>query len=163
MIQKKFLVGSSKAIEAYQHSQKSFERYAQSHRDFVFKDMVFNTEKEYNMYIQGIIDGSVYKKIISIEPSELSLIRDTEEATKTHIFSKYLDLWLKFIYNYPENFIEDAFEDSPIMAKHFKEKFESYKASSIESMIRLFLDMTDSNREKIIRYIIKTYNHEKGI
>ena len=64
-----------------------------------------------------------------------------------------------FGYNFPSNFIENAWKDDDWMISHLRDKFNSLydKYGSGEVMNRFYVELDDQNREILEEWIIKNY------
>lgn len=62
----------------------------------------------------------------------------------------------EFALNYPHNFIEECFADTPNMAQHFRSKFNAYyeTATSYGALIALIAALGNDNKVKLFNYIL---------
>ena len=105
-------------------------------------------------------------------------VSDSHESEQMAI---QIDSIVWFGLNYPPNFIKECWSDDPSLANHLNDKFESCtqlmlkkdgekmneyqvrKGAISYGVFTRFLTMLDNgNREKLYRYILRTYNHRKG-
>jgi hypothetical protein len=93
------------------------------------------------------VDPVFNKKVVNEE-----VLNETTSYSPIHKF-------VMFGYNYPPDFIEQAWADRPDMAKHFREKFHGYynKYGSEGVMNAFYVNLDDSNQQILERWIINNY------
>ena len=106
--------------------------------------------------------------------NHLSKINGVPRSMESEQMAIQIDSIVWFGLNYTPNFIDECWSDDPSLANHLNAKFEMCHEGTDElkgwvktrlsyGVFTRFLTMLDNgNREKLYRYILRTYNHRKG-
>ena len=137
-----------------------------------------STKHDCIAFAQEQIMNHLSKEIddLSKEVDDLSkeiddIVSDSHESEQMAI---QIDSVVWFGLNYTPNFIDECWSDDPCLANHLNDKFKMCYGDTDElawhiekrlsyGVFTRFLTMLDNgNREKLYRYILRTYNHRKG-
>lgn len=82
---------------------------------------------------------------------------DTKEVTEMN--ANDIHRFVMFGFNYPPNFIEEAWGDEPMMKDHLQKKFVDYYNiyGSSAVMNQFWVNLDGKNREILINYINLNY------
>ena len=70
-----------------------------------------------------------------------------------------IEKWNFWCTNFYPDFIEEAWADNPLMARHLKSKFESYydSAGSYGVMTKFYLNLDGTNRKILEDYVMNNF------
>lgn len=73
--------------------------------------------------------------------------------------SKSMTKVIKFINQYPHDWIQQAFSDDAHLAQHLESKWKGYASteSSYESIVGLMTQLSEGNQNKLMEYINRTF------
>ena len=85
------------------------------------------------------------------------------EAVKTVINESQsggpIEKWNYWCANFYHDFIEQAWADDPLMAKHLRNKFDTYydQVGSYGAMTKFYLNLDSTNREILENFVMNEY------
>lgn len=91
------------------------------------------------------------------------IVKLTEEITKRilkeNVNHSPIHLWVYFGYNFPQNFIEQAWKGNEHMIKHLTSKFkEAYSIAGSKGVMNYFYTMLDEENTQILEnWVLKNY------
>ena len=70
-----------------------------------------------------------------------------------------IEKWNYWCANFYYDFIEQAWADDPLMAKHLRNKFDTYydQVGSYGAMTKFYLNLDSTNREILEKFVMNKY------